>query len=325
METQADKVAPAQHHAAGTSVDRRGCRRPSLRGLLLVLLACISAASPAWTQAAFDDAEAQLRVRQAAAAASATAGKVKALRKALQAERQRVVATEDERELNRATIKVLEQELQAAEARQREHEAALKAAQDTRARGLQQAAPRPPVSAPPDAAEALRHGVGAVNKRDYPAAAAWFRKAADQGNAEAQEALGMMYESGMGVPQDNAEAASWFRKAAEQEHDGAQFRLGGMYESGKGVPQDPAEAAAWYRKAADQGHVNAQSILGYMYERGSGVPRDHVQAHIWYSLAVAQGDFFSESALKSIASKLTPAQIADAQRRAREWKPKPTK
>lgn len=305
MDTQADKVATS--------------RTSRLPWLLLALFAGISAASPAWAQATFDDAEAQLRVRQAAAAASATAGKVEVLRKLLDAERQRAVATEDERELNRATIKSLEQELQATEARQREQDAALKAAQDARARGLQQAGPPPP--APVDVTEALRHGVAAVNKRDYTAAAAWFRKAADQGNTEAQEALGMMYESGMGVPQDNAEAASWFRKAAEQGYDGAQFRLGGLYENGKGVLRDPAQAAAWYRKAADQGYSNAQSSLGYLYERGWGVPRDPVQAHMWYALAVAQGDIFSETALKSVAAKMTPAQIAEAQRRARAWKP----
>ncbi|MCX7362771.1 MAG: tetratricopeptide repeat protein [Alphaproteobacteria bacterium] len=94
---------------------------------------------PAWAQtatAAFDDAEAQLRIRQAATAASAAARESDTLRKALEAERKRVVQTDGERDLNQAAIRALEKDLQAAEARQREQEATLTAAQDSRTRGL---------------------------------------------------------------------------------------------------------------------------------------------------------------------------------------------
>ena len=108
----------------------------SLFKALLILHVCMAALSPVWAQAAFDDADAQLRVRQAATAASEAARKVEAARKALETERQRVVATDGERDLNRATIKALEQELQSAEAKQREQDAALRAAQDARVRGL---------------------------------------------------------------------------------------------------------------------------------------------------------------------------------------------
>ena len=104
--------------------------------LLLIMLVWTAALSPAWAQSTFDDADAQLRVRQAATLASEAARKVDALRKQLETERQRVVATDGERDLNRATIKALEQELQSAEAKQREQDAALRAAQDARTRGL---------------------------------------------------------------------------------------------------------------------------------------------------------------------------------------------
>ena len=96
---------------------------------------------PAWSQTAsgaFDDAEAQLRIRQAATAASAAAREVETLHKALEAERQRVVQTDGERDLNQSTIRALEKDLQAAEAKQREQEATLKEAQDARTRGLAQ-------------------------------------------------------------------------------------------------------------------------------------------------------------------------------------------
>lgn len=62
--------------------------------------------------------------------------------------------------------------------------------------------------------------------------------------------LGLMYDKGIGVPQDYTEAIRWYRKGAEQGVAPAQFRLGGMYDNGKGVPQDYAQAIRWYRKAA---------------------------------------------------------------------------
>ncbi len=80
-----------------------------------------------------------------------------------------------------------------------------------------------------------------------------------------------------------------------------------------------------YAKAAEQGHPNAQFILGLMYERGIDVPQDYVEAHKWINLAAAQEFIRQEGAVKAremVARKMTPAQIAEAQRLAREWKPK---
>jgi hypothetical protein len=94
------------------------------------------APAPAPPVSTFDDAEAQLKVRQAAAAAGAAAQDVDELRKSLAAERSRVLQTNEERDLNRETIKALEKNLANAEARQRDREAALKAAQEVRRQGL---------------------------------------------------------------------------------------------------------------------------------------------------------------------------------------------
>jgi len=96
---------------------------------------------------------------------------------------------------------------------------------------------------------------------------ALFRRA-QQGDAEAQSNLGVVYHNGEGVPQDDVEAVKWFRKAAEQGLADAQFNLGLMYYSGKGVPKDDTEAAKWWRKAAEQGHATAQFNLGQSYDRG---------------------------------------------------------
>ena len=91
--------------------------------------------------------------------------------------------------------------------------------------------------------------------------------------AIAQFKLGFMYAFGEGVPEDHAEAVKWFRMAAEQGHANAQFSLGFMYANGEGVPEDDAEAVKWFRMAAEQGLASAQFNLGFMYDNGEGRAR----------------------------------------------------
>ena len=89
-------------------------------------------------------------------------------------------------------------------------------------------------------------------------------RAADQDYAGAQFNLGVMYEGGLGVPQDYAQAMEWWRKAAEQGDPSAQLNLGAMFAEGRGVAQDYAQAVAWWRKAAEQEDARAQSDLAAM-------------------------------------------------------------
>ncbi|MCH7888538.1 MAG: sel1 repeat family protein [Proteobacteria bacterium] len=114
-----------------------------------------------------------------------------------------------------------------------------------------------------------------------------------------------------------------WRPLADRGHAAAQNNLGVMYAAGQGVKQDFAAAATWHRRAAEQGHALAQSQLGVIYGNGRGVPQDYVQAHLWFTLSAAQGN--DDTARKNrelVAEKMTPAQIAEAQKLAREWKPK---
>ena len=126
---------------------------------------------------------------------------------------------------------------------------------------------------------------------------------------------------------DYATALREWRPLAEQGDADAQYNLGIMYENGRGVPQDYAEAVKWYRKAAEQGHASAQRNLGYMYDKGKGVPQDYVQAHMWSNLAASRlppgtdRDMSVENR-DIVAAKMTPADVSKAQRLAREWKPK---
>ena len=126
-------------------------------------------------------------------------------------------------------------------------------------------------------------------QQDYVEAAAWYRKAAEQGYAVAQSRLGFMYYFGLGVSKDYVQAEAWFRKAADQGHADAQFHLGVLYDLGQGVPQDDEQDAVWTRRAAEQGHAEAQYNLGIMYRNGQGVPQDYAQAEYWYRKAAEQG------------------------------------
>jgi TPR repeat protein len=92
--------------------------------------------------------------------------------------------------------------------------------------------------------------------------------------------------------------------------------------SGLGVPQDYSEGARYYRLAAEQGHKKAQAAIGAMYFMGRGVPQDYVQAHLWSNLASIDGDERMLRQRTLIEKSMTPAQVAEAQRLAREWKPK---
>lgn len=76
------------------------------------------------------------------------------------------------------------------------------------------------------------------------------------------------------MPQDYTEAAKLYRLAADQGTPVAQSNLGLMYQSGRGVPRSYPEAVMWFRRAADQGDAEAQSNLGVMYSEGQGLPQD---------------------------------------------------
>ena len=160
--------------------------------------------------------------------------------------------------------------------------------------------------------------VAAYESKDYVAAAKGFRLAAAQGDADAQVILGAMYANGEGVIQDYAEAVKWTRLAAVQGNASAQLNLGVMYAKGQGVVQDYAEAVKWYRLAAAQGNASAQVNLGVMYATGEGVVQDYVRAHMWFNLASVKGDPDAKNARDLAASKMTPQQIAEAQKRASE-------
>ena len=121
---------------------------------------------------------------------------------------------------------------------------------------------------------------------------------------------------------DYATAFQLWRPLAEQGHAIAQANVGVMYYEGRGVTQDYAEAVKWYRRAAEQGGAGAQHNLGVTYANGQGVPQDYVQAHMWFELAAARGNKGARKHRGTVAKKMTPGQTAEAEKFAREWRPK---
>jgi TPR repeat protein len=96
-----------------------------------------------------------------------------------------------------------------------------------------------------------------------------------------------------------------------------------MYRNGRGLKQSDVEAVKWFRKAADTGDANAQWRLGDLYRLGQGVPQDFVLAHMWFNLSAAKGEQNAIVLRELVSKHMTPEQIAEAQKLARDWKPAP--
>jgi TPR repeat protein len=194
--------------------------------------------------------------------------------------------------------------------------------------------------------------------RNLPEAYAWFRKAAQGGNAEAQYWAGRMLHSGEGAAKDVVQAIGSWRLAAENGYTPAMGILASTYANGAGVEKDMAESIRWARlgaqknemvslailgrahltgeggvpqdvglfvaltrRAAALGERNAQFAVGRLYLDGTGVPQDYVQAHLWSNLAASRGVAAAPKQRDEIAAKMTPQQIAEAQKLASAWRP----
>jgi len=95
--------------------------------------------------------------------------------------------------------------------------------------------------------------------------------------------------------------------------------LGEFFLEGKDVPQDPAQAAEWFRRAAEQKHHGAQYALGGLYSQGRGVPKDLVKSYEWVRISSPKLDRHTRDVLATLAKKMTPAQVDDAEKQAEAW------
>lgn len=116
-----------------------------------------------------------------------------------------------------------------------------------------------------------------------------------------------------------------YHKEAEQGLADSQHKLGLMYFHGEGVPRDHDEGFKWFRKAAEQGHADAQVALGLRWHVPLATPQLHMEAYMWYNLAAAQGHEGARRLKDILAKEMTKEQIAEAQKMSREWLEKHSK
>ena len=169
--------------------------------------------------------------------------------------------------------------------------------------------------------EAQRLGREYKTEKDYKNMVRDLKPQVLAGDAPAQRKLGTLYYRGQGVSRDYTEAARLFLLAAEKGDPYAQSNLGYMYELGEGIPQDYAQAGMWYLKAAQQGNRKAQLSIGKLCEKGQGVPQSDILALMFYTLAAANGEDRATAERDRITAWMAPDQVAEAQHRAREFKP----
>jgi TPR repeat protein len=165
----------------------------------------------------------------------------------------------------------------------------------------------------------LDEAVKAVETEDFMTAYQLLKGLAEQGNAEAQHNLAILYRQGKGVMRDPEVAAQWFQKAADQGLASAQYYLGHLYDVGEGVEKNSQLAVQWYKKAAEQGEPMAQTNLGVAYAQGEGTKQDIILAYVWFSLAAAQGLTAALENRNLLKQDMSEQLVQNAQRLTRDY------
>ena len=150
----------------------------------------------------------------------------------------------------------------------------------------------PPVAdtpAAPTPQEALDKAFDAENDKKFADAIHWYRLAADAGNGDAMNYLGLKFADGKGVKQDYGEAMRWYKKAADAGNTDAMANIGQLYQNANGVDMNCDQAMSWYRKSADAGNAPAMLDVGSLYENGQCADKSSDEAMRWYKKAIDTG------------------------------------
>ena len=162
-------------------------------------------------------------------------------------------------------------------------------------------------------------GQDAYNMGDYQTALQEWQPLAEEGHADGQFGMGLLYANGFGVPSDNEQALKWYQLAAENGHAKAQCNLAAMHANGWGVPISDENAFKWYSLAAERGLTQAQISLAKMYTRGRGTAKDNVQARKWLSVAAELGETRAGFKRDELSKKLSAEEISESDRLASVW------
>jgi TPR repeat protein len=143
----------------------------------------------------------------------------------------------------------------------------------------------------------FQKGVTAAQSGDYATALRELKPLAEQGDAESQFNLGVMYENGQGISKDYKTSVKfWHRLAVDEGNAIAQHNLGWLYQQGKGVPKNNKIAAKWWTLSANQGLANARFYNGLMYLLGPGAIQDYVFARLFNNWSLAERIGFNDNA-----------------------------
>lgn len=129
-------------------------------------------------------------------------------------------------------------------------------------------------------------GKALYDVKKYKEAVPKLKTAAEKGHRKAQYRLGMCYDKGRGVGENDAKAVEWYKKSAAQNYHKAQYQLGRCYKNGEGVTKDRKKAVELFNKAARQDNADAQYALGKSYLKGKGIAADQKKARQWLKKAV---------------------------------------
>jgi len=164
-------------------------------------------------------------------------------------------------------------------------------------------------------------GLAAAMAGDMQGAWNIWKPLADAGDARAQSNIGVMYDQGQVVVEDDAEAVRWFVLSAEGGFPTGQFNLANMYRTGAGVVQNLTLAHRWYQAAARQGHPQAQMALMQALYFGSGVSQDHAKAYMWLVVAAESGHAAAVDNLADFEVRVGKAAVARGREMAAKCMP----
>jgi TPR repeat protein len=152
---------------------------------------------------------------------------------------------------------------------------------------------------------------------DYTIAGRFYRQAAEQGDAPAQDMLSWMLLEGEVMAYDAEEALQWARKAADAGIASSMTRLGLLYHNAIGVERDAVQAVHWWSLGAGKDDADAQAMLGAALHMGAGIERDGIAALAWLLRAMNAGSDLARPFLTPVRESLSRDQSVEAERRSR--------
>ena len=135
-----------------------------------------------------------------------------------------------------------------------------------------------------------RQGKSLYDAKNYKQAFPKLKAAAEKGHKKAQYRVGLCYDKGRGVAEDDAQAVAWYQKSAAQDYAKAQYQLGKCYKNGEGISKDEKKAVELFMKAAKQDNADGMYQLAKCYLTGKGVAKDEAKARSWVRKAVRDED-----------------------------------